>query len=141
MNNLNRKSIDMGPENNKRNDYNKIIVLTGNDKEARNRLIHLLSDGKERVVIDRHHSDKKGNYWHNYIEKDTEVIIFEDINIRNGKLERFFGIFGPVTVQRKEFTNLFTISPLIIIDALVWDQHKYEGGSYTGRFDFFNLTK
>lgn len=122
---------------------NKIIVLTGDDTQAKENLIRVLIMGKESAHISIFdYNKKKSNYWHNFIEKTTEVVVFENQNIRNGLLEDFFDIFTHgISVQRTENSDLFKIRPLVIINALTWDKVPYQGASFVNRFDFFNLTK
>jgi len=122
---------------------NRIIVLIGDDTEAKDKLIRIITRGKESAHIDRYDYDsKKKNYWHNFIEKTTEVVVFENQNIKNDKLVNFFDMYSHgISVQRTENSDLFKIRPLIIINALVWDKAPYQGASFTERFDFFNLQK
>lgn len=119
----------------------KPIILTGDDKEGKTKLISRLSyyNDNRTVRIGRLYSDKKNNYWHQFIEKDTKVIVFENINIDS--LEKYLEIATVgITVQRHETSKPFTIFPLIIFDVLTC-RAMPQGASYTRRFDFINLTK
>lgn len=122
--------------------WKKGLVITGNDLEGKQNIVDFLLCIASNVTrIDRMDFDRKNDFWLKLVERDTEVIVFENINIQRD-LEKFFNIVTEgITIQRTERSLPFTIKPLIIIVGLTTTGYKKpEGGSYSARFDFFNLT-
>lgn len=121
--------------------FKKAILLVGPARSGKTRLANLFCQGRKSVMLcGRKKMPKLDSFVFSYCNKDTEVIVFDDFNLKKNDLEYFFDlIVNGITVHKKLHAP-FVIHPQIIITTDCTMNDVGEGGSFTGRFDVFEIT-
>lgn len=113
----------------------KAILLLVPPKSGKSRLAELFCKDKKCVRIHGRKIKLSNPFCFSECEKDTEVVLIDDVKYA----EDYFSIITEGITVNKKMQAPFTIYPQIIITSEKDSVENLTGGSYTRRFDIFEL--
>ncbi len=118
----------------------KAILLIGPPRSGKSRLANLMVKGKKHVVLNGKSFKINDKFGFKYLQKDTEVIIIDDLKIKKHTIGSLYPLLSGINVN-VQYAEPFIINPLIIIttDSITMDNLPI-GASFEYRFDVFELS-
>lgn len=112
------------------------IVLVGPARSGKSRLARLIADGKKSVTVHTRYRFKSF-FDFSFCEKDTEVLVIDDVPIKHLR-KIIFHTGGPLIVRQKNKEPFF-LKPQIIITTCC-ERSKLPTLVYTQSFNVIELT-